>query len=379
MDYYEVLGLPRSCSQEDIKKAYRRLAVQYHPDKHPDKKQEYEKKFQEISEAYSILSNEEKRSHYDRFGKDGPPPMMDPRDLFKNFFGGGNRPPANTRDINEVIHIPLEKIFSGTTVDHTYRRKNRCDKCQGTGATDKKSRVCRQCHGKKVVTTTQNFGFLTQQVQTTCSSCSGTGGSPIPPSLLCTICHGSGHMQEIVNIRIVIEAGKNPDDPIVFRQRGNYEGGGYGDLLVHVKENPHAVFHRGVTLEDFGVSSPYHLYCEKTIDILQVLLNDPLPIEYFHREVIWVRPNIHDYVKSITVVPQKGLKDSKVCGDLFIKWTIENKKTTPAILECIRDHVQSSSPVHATITESVPVDRYVAQFNSQPPPQRPHVQQCTHQ
>lgn len=381
MDYYEVLGLPRTCSQDDIKRAYRRLAVQYHPDKHPENKEEFEKKFQEISEAYSILSNEEKRSHYDRFGKDGPPPMMDPRDLFRNFFGGGNGPPENTRDITEVVQVPLEKIFSGTTVDHMYRRRNHCVSCQGSGATDKKMRVCTQCRGKKMVTTTQQFGFLVQQVQSPCASCRGTGGETIPSHLLCPTCRGDGHVQEVVTLQIDIRAGQSSEDPIVFPQRGNYEAGSYGDLLVHVKEIQHPVFHRGVTLQDIGVSSPYHLYCEKTIDILQVLLNDPIPLEYFHKGVLWIRPNITDFVKSMTIVPKRGLKDTKQSGDLFIKWTIENKKMTPAVLQSLRGHVPLSTPQNTIITDSVPVDRYVAQYTAQPQPQpqRPQVQQCTHQ
>lgn len=374
MDYYEVLGLTRHCSQEDIKRAYRKLAVKYHPDKHPEKKEEYEKKFQEISEAYSVLGNEEKRNHYDHFGKDGPPQMMDPRDIFKNFFGGNGMQQEESLDVTEVIQVPLEDIFNGTQIDHHYRRKHRCEKCHGTGATDQKSRACQKCQGKKFVTHTQRFGFMMQQTQVPCDAC-----PVIPPEKRCEECRGEGIVEEVVSIMVVVEAGRSSEEALVFPQKGHYKNGQYGNLLVYVKEAPHPTLRRGVTLQDIGVSSVYHLYTEQKVDVLQIVINDPVAIPFFNGETIWVKPNIKDFAQATTVVKGKGLCDRHQRGDLFIRWQMENQWVQPPLLDMVRKHVPIAHPKDGCVIEGEPLGAYAHRRPTQTHPQQPHVQQCTHQ
>lgn len=214
MDYYDILGVSKNSTQDDIKKAYRKLAMKFHPDKHPTEREKYEAKFKEISEAYSVLSDEEKRAGYDQFGKDfvnmeGGSSGMDPRDIFKNFFGFGRGEEEESSKVVETIQLPLEKIYKGCTVKHTYSRKIKCKGCNGTGNNDKIDRTCKKCNGKKIVTIMKQMGIMIQQYQTKCSLCNGTGGESVSPDKRCNQCVGQKSVTEICHIDVHVP----PDYP----------------------------------------------------------------------------------------------------------------------------------------------------------------------
>lgn len=267
-DYYEMLGVSRDASQEDIKKAYRKKAVQYHPDKNPGDA-EAEAKFKEVGEAYEVLKDADKRAAYDRYGHDafrqggmggarGGGGFHDPFDIFREvfggsggggggifeeFFGGGTASRGGARrgeDLRMDIEISLEDAAKGIEKEINYRRSMECDRCGGNGAEPGSSRVtCPTCGGAGRVTTSRGF-FSVQQV---CPTCEGQGSKVEKP---CQRCDGQGRVVKTQNLNLKVPPGV--DTGTRLRSAGNGEaglnGGPPGDLMivVHVKE--HDVFER---------------------------------------------------------------------------------------------------------------------------------------
>lgn len=325
MDYYQILGLQRGCSSEDIKRAYKKLAIKYHPDKHPEDKETFEKKFKEISEAYSVLGDEEKRNHYDHFGTDGGPgfDMPDPRDIFKNFFGERR----DDSELVETIQLPLNKIYSGCSVQHTYRRKIKCESCLGTRSSDKKDRICNQCQGKKMVLKIKKMGFMVQQIQMPCPGCHGTGGEKIPSDLLCIECNGKGYVNSVEDITIRIPRGVHNSVPLIIKEQGNYQNNKYNDLSIIVTEIPSKQYQRGVGINDICSPNPLNLLYHCDIDILDLLTNDVLSYKHLDGKTYNIRLQISDFNKSLCIVPRMGMIDQNGdIGDLFINVAIKNRK-----------------------------------------------------
>ena len=260
-DYYEVLGVDRNASEEEIKKAYRKLAKKYHPDMNPGDK-DAEKKFKEASEAYAVLSDAEKRRQYDQFGHsafDGTGGAggfdfsgMDFSDIFGDifgdFFGGGgrrtNNGPMKGQNVRTSVRIKFEEAAFGCEKEIELVLKDECDTCHGTGAKPGTSKVtCGKCGGKgKIVMTQQSF-FGTVQNVTTCPDCHGTG-QIIKEK--CPDCHGTGYIARKKKIAVSIPAGIDNGQSIRIREKGEpgINGGPRGDLLVEVRVAPHAIFQR---------------------------------------------------------------------------------------------------------------------------------------
>ena len=261
-DYYATLGVPRDAGTEDLKKAYRKLAMQFHPDRNPGNKQA-ETRFKEVSEAYEILKDEQKRAAYDRYGHaafeqgGGPGGFAGGfdfsggsgglGDIFDQMFGdfmGRRGGPGRTRagaDIRQSAEIDLAQAFTGTKISLRVPTRATCEACDGTGSEDKgrNADTCPTCHGAGKVRGQQGF-FL---VERTCPSCGGSGRIIRNP---CRICHGAGTVQRERSLQVAIPAGV--EDGTRIRLPGEGEAGGHGapagDLYVHVSIRPHPIFQR---------------------------------------------------------------------------------------------------------------------------------------
>ena len=253
-DYYATLEAPREASADDLKKAYRKLAMKYHPDRNPGDKQA-EAKFKEVSEAYDVLKDEQKRAAYDRFGHAafeqgggfeaaGAGGLGDIFDqMFGDFMGGGRRGGrARTgSDVRAQVEISLEEAFAGTKTQLKVPTRVSCDACSGTGSEtkDKAAESCGTCGGAGKVRAQQGF-FL---VERTCPTCGGTGRVVRNP---CRVCQGAGTVQRERSLQVAIPAGV--EDGTRIRLTGEGEAGGQGttpgDLYVHVGVRPHEIFQR---------------------------------------------------------------------------------------------------------------------------------------
>lgn len=257
-DYYEILGLERNASEADIKKAYRRLAMKYHPDRNPDDA-EAEEKFKEVQEAYETLSDSKKRAAYDQFGHAGVDPNMGGAgpggghfgdifgDIFSDIFGGGGGGGRGGRsrifrgrDLRYNLELSLEDAVHGTEVSIRIPTMEECGECGGSGARKgSKPSSCPTCDGRGQVRIQQGF-FSIQQ---TCPRCEGTGEVVSDP---CPKCRGEGRVKETKTLSVKVPAGVDDGDRIRLAGEGEpgRNGGPHGDLYVEVSIKPHPIFRR---------------------------------------------------------------------------------------------------------------------------------------
>ena len=277
-NYYEVLGVDKSASDDEIKKAYRKLAKQWHPDANPDNKAEAEAKFKEVGEAYEVLSNPQKRKNYDQFGSaDGPSfggsgfggystsgfsgfsgdfGDVDLGDIFSSFFGGGfgvrsssrsSNPnaPRKGNDLEANITISFEEAFKGVTKEFKISKNVKCEDCDGKGAKKGTSvETCPNCNGTGKVSTTQRIGgFGAFQTVHDCEKCRGTGKIIKEP---CEKCGGKGEYRKTVNISVTIPAGVDDGQSLILRGKGEpgKNGGQDGDIYLNVKIKNNTPFER---------------------------------------------------------------------------------------------------------------------------------------
>ena len=272
-DYYELLGVDKNASDEDIKRAYRKLAKKYHPDANQDNKKEAEAKFKEVSEAYENLSDKSKRDMYDRFGHDGPQGFNgfgggqggysysggfdgfsdfgDLGDIFSSFFGGGagrNRSneagPRKGSDLKIAVEITFEESFNGIQKEISINRNENCDTCSGSGAKPgTHAETCTMCGGAGQIRQVQNTILGQMQTTRTCPTCNGEG-KIIKEQ--CTECRGKGKVRKPIKIKVNIPAGIDDNQTVVLRGEGEAgsKGGPRGDLYVNVRVRRHSIFNR---------------------------------------------------------------------------------------------------------------------------------------
>ncbi len=263
-DFYEVLGIQKGASDDEIKKAYRKMAKQYHPDLHPDDK-ECEAKFKEVNEAYEILSDPDKKARYDQYGHAGVDPnfgagggfgggfdFSDLGDIFGSFFGGGfggqsrqnrNAPRKGERVIADVS-ITFEEAAFGCKKEVQVSRIEQCDDCHGSGCADgTTAEVCSRCGGSGVVMSQQRTPFGVMQSQTECPNCRGKGKIIHQP---CTKCKGAGLVRRNKKVTVDIPAGIDDGQSLNMRGQGHagLNGGPSGDLYITVSVMPHEYFTR---------------------------------------------------------------------------------------------------------------------------------------
>ncbi|MBQ5608557.1 MAG: molecular chaperone DnaJ [Oscillospiraceae bacterium] len=287
-DYYEVLGVEKGASAEEIKKAYRKSAMKYHPDRNPGDK-EAEEKFKELGEAYEVLSDDEKRSRYDQFGFAGVDPNYgggagfnggfggfggfgDFGDIFGEFFGGGRRQSAQTAprrgdNVGARLELTCEEAAFGVEKEVAAQRIENCSVCNGTGSADGATETCSQCRGTGQVRTTQNFMGMQMQSQTTCPQCSGRGKIIKNP---CNTCRGKGKVRRTNRINVKVPAGVDAGQTVRVRNEGcvGFNGGPNGDLMVEIYIKRHPIFERD------GVN----VYCEVPITFTQAALGAEIEV-----------------------------------------------------------------------------------------------------
>jgi molecular chaperone DnaJ len=327
-DYYEVLGIQKGASKDDIKKAYRKLAIQYHPDKNPGSK-EAEEKFKEATEAYEVLSDDQKKAAYDQFGFAGVEGMGQSGDfssafhgfedifgdfsgIFDTFFGGSRRSsgggsgrPQQGANLRYDIEIPFKDAVFGTKVEIQYSRNESCPACKGTGAAGGSGRkVCPACAGSGQVR--HNQGFFS--VASTCPNCGGEGYIIEHP---CKECGGSGAQKKRQKIMVTIPAGvENGRRVVIPRQGDAAPGGGQpGDLYVFIRVKPHEYFER----QDMD------LYCAVPISISQAALGADIHVTTLDNKTIKVKVPAGIQNGKMLRIRDEGVPAGGHRGNLYIK------------------------------------------------------------
>ena len=372
-DYYDVLGVDKSADATAIKKAYRKLAMKYHPDKNPGDK-EAEEKFKEINEAYEVLSDETKRRNYDQFGHEGVNGQgfggaggfggqgfggFDDifGDIFGDMFGGGfsggsrqrRRGPERGADIKQRINISFEEAAFGKKVQVKINRSEECDQCHGSGAkpgTSKKT--CPTCHGSGQVQSVQRTPFGNIASTRTCSTCNGEGEVIDSP---CSKCHGKGSIRKTKTIEVDIPAGIDNGQMIKLGGQGELgtRGGPRGDLYIEVNVQSHPLFTR----------DGYDVYLEMPITFAQATLGDKIQVPTLDGKVEYEVP---EGTQTGTVFRLKGkgipkLK-SNVRGDQYVKVTVEipkklNEKQKELVREFAKECGQEVHQRQKTLSDKI--------------------------
>jgi len=361
-DYYEVLGIQKNASKDEIKKAYRKLAVQYHPDKNPGDKQA-EEKFKEATEAYEILGDDQKKSAYDQFGFAGVEGMGGGQShdwsnfrgfedifgeggfgsIFESFFGGGGgfrrssgsggvRQGANLR---YDIEIPFKDAVFGTKVEIQYSHNEACTVCKGSGTTDGGGKkVCPVCRGTGQVRHSQGLF----SVATTCHNCGGEGYIIDKP---CNECGGSGTQKRRQKIMVTIPAGVEHGKRVVIPKQGDAgpNGGPPGDLYVFIRIKPHEYFER----------QAYDLYCAVPISIMQASLGAEIHVTTLDNKTIKVKvpPGIQN--GKMLRIRDEGVPMGGQRGNLYIKVMVQipeklSRRGKELLEELARIEGQNDSP-----------------------------------
>ena len=318
-DYYEVLGVDKNADLETIKKAYRKMAMKYHPDRNPNNK-EAEEKFKEVGEAYEVLSDADKRARYDQFGHAGMDPNFgagaggygggfggfgdfgDLGDIFGSFFGGGaSRGNANGPRRGENVMSRLELTFEeaafGCEKEVSAVRIENCPSCSGSGSADGVIETCSTCNGAGQVRTTQTFMGMSMQSTTTCPRCNGKGKIVKTP---CNTCRGKGKVRKNRKVNVKVPAGVDEGQSVRVRGEGGvgFNGGPSGDLLAEVYIKRHPIFSR----------NNMDVLCEVPISFAQAALGAQIQVPTLDGRVPYDIPEGTQTGTTFTL-PGKGIPE----------------------------------------------------------------------
>lgn len=336
-DYYEVLGLQKSASADEIKKAYRQLAKKYHPDMNPGDK-EAEANFKEVNEAYAVLSDADKKARYDQYGHAGVDPNMggggfggfggmdfDISDIFGSFFGGmggsssaRRNGPVRGDDIHQRISISFEDAAFGCKKDISFTKVSRCSDCSGTGAEKGTSpERCTHCNGTGQVRVQQRTPLGVFQSSRPCDVCGGVGKIIKNP---CKSCRGSGFVKESKRLEVNIPAGCDDGMMLAMRGQGSdgRNGGPAGDVLLTISVQRHKIF----------VRDGYDIYCEIPITFPEATLGAEIDVPTLEGNIKYNIPEGTQTGTTFTV-RSKGIQmlNSKNKGDLRFTVVIEVPKS----------------------------------------------------
>jgi molecular chaperone DnaJ len=375
-DYYEILGLKKGASKDEIKKAYRNLALKYHPDRVPaDQKKEAEEKFKEISESYAVLFDDQKRAQYDQFGHAGIDSRYSYEDIFRgadfsgifedlgfggsifedffesfNIFGGGGsrrrRGPRRGSDLQYDLEITFEEAAFGVEKTIVVPRHETCKDCRGTGAAKGSSTVkCSKCNGTGQIRTQHSFGFIIAQ---TCDKCRGAGEVIKTP---CSKCRGSGRVAVERKIQVKIPAGVETGSRLRVSGEGEagLKGGPRGDLYVAIYVRPHEIFSR----ED------NHITCEVPISFVLAALGGEVNVPTLTGKVKMKIP-VGTQSGKIFRLRGKGIKDlyGRGQGDQLVRIIVEtpthlNSTQKKALEEFAKVSGEEISPISSSFMDKV--------------------------
>ena len=342
-DYYEVLGVSKGASEDEIKKAYKKLARKYHPDMNPGDK-EAEEKFKEVNEANEVLSDPDKKARYDQFGFAGVDPSYgagaggpgwgdgaagfdfgDLGDIFGSFFGGGfggaqrrnPNAPQRGESIRAAVTVTFTEAAFGCEKEITVERSEQCPTCKGNGcAAGTTPEVCPTCHGSGSVQTRRQTPMGVFASTSPCSKCGGTGRIIHQP---CPDCHGQGRIRKRRSIKVNIPAGIDDGQTISLRGQGHAgkNGGPSGDLLITVMVQPHEIFRREGT----------SVFCEAPITYAQAVLGGTLEIPTIDGKVKYDIPE-GTQTGSVFRLRGKGIPalNGRGRGDQYVTVNIETPK-----------------------------------------------------
>ncbi len=336
MDYYKILDVNKNANEQEIKKAYKKLAFKYHPDRNKDANAS--DKFKEVSEAYAVLSDPQKRKMYEQYGEAGVHQNYSQEDIFRgaNFddifssfrsrgggdpfssifgsmFRGGVRRQRDVGQSHETtMEITLEDVAKGVERKLKYKKLEVCPKCQGQGGTN--VQTCQTCHGRGAVRQTKRMGPMQFVTETVCPECHGQGKSI---KNKCTECRGMGKIEKIEDLTVNIPKGIENGMTINLEGMGDYGKDGYGDVFVHVRVKPHKYFKR----------HGKDLLIERNIDIAQAVLGDNIQIKDIEENDVNIK--IPTGTQSGAVIRAKGhgipeLHGGK--GDLNVKVNVKIPK-----------------------------------------------------
>ena len=351
-DYYEILGVSKTASDDELKKAFRKKAKQYHPDANPNNKAEAEKKFKEVNEAYEVLSDPQKRRMYDQFGTADPQQagfggaggpfgsggyysyttsdfgdFGDLGDIFSSFFGGGfggqrttrrNNGPRKGEDLNLNLEITFEEAFMGVEKEVTIVRQETCSTCKGSGSKPGTNPVkCTTCGGTGQIRQVQ--ATILGQVQTTrtCSACHGTGEVISEP---CETCHGKGTVRKTPKVKVKIPAGIGDNQTVVLRGQGNpgTKGGPAGDIYITIRVKKHSIYKRDGN----------NVICDIPISITQATLGADIQVPMVDGSKELYRIPEGTQTGTQFMVKGKGFKslNSSYVGNFIFKVIVQTPK-----------------------------------------------------
>lgn len=366
-DYYEVLGVQKGASDDELKKAYRTLAKKYHPDVNPDDKTA-EAKFKEINEAYAILSDPEKKARYDQYGHAGVDPNMGGGgfgdfggfggfsgmgvdDILETFFGrgsssGGSRrnTPVRGDDIVARVTILFEEAAFGCKKDVNYNKIEKCGECGSTGAAKGTSaETCQTCKGTGQVRMTQRTALGMFQTTRSCDSCKGTGKIIKSP---CVNCRGTGYVRVPKKLEVTIPAGIDNGERIALRSQGNdgRNGGGAGDLIITVSVHSHPIFERDGS----------DIYCEIPITFAEAVIGAEISVPTLEGDVKYSIPEGTQTGTKFTL-KGKGIQivNSRNRGDLMFRVIVEvPRNLTETQKDLIRQFASSCNDKNHTKKQS---------------------------
>lgn len=334
-DYYEILEISKEASAEEIKRAYRKKALKYHPDRNSGDK-EAEERFKELNEAYEILSNPQKKDRYDRFGHAGVDPnasggfsgagfggfediFSDIFDMFGGGFSSGRRRngPMKGSDLQQRVSITFEEAAFGTEKDITITRNEKCSDCDGTGAEKNTEKTtCPKCNGSGEIRVQQRTPFGQFVNVKVCDRCGGKGTIIENP---CKTCQGSGKVRRKVSLKVKIPAGVDDESVISLRGEGEpgLNGGPNGDLYVVISVRAHKIFKREGS----------DLLLEIPITFPQAALGDELVVPILDGKITYKVP-AGTQSETVFRIKGKGIKhlNSSKTGDLYVKVVVEIPK-----------------------------------------------------
>ncbi len=369
-DYYEVLGVEKGAAEDQIKKAYRKLAAKYHPDVNHEA--DAEARFKEINEAYEVLSDADKRARYDQFGFAGVDPNFaagggDPfggfggfsgfggfGDIFSDLFGGAaTRSSGGSRvqrgeNVVVQVEVTFEEAAFGCNKEVSVSKIETCDQCGGSGAAEgTQPEICPQCHGSGQVRTTQSFMGMTMQSTAACPTCGGRGKIIKSP---CSRCKGKGRIKRMRKLNVDIPAGIDDGQSVRISGQGNAgaNGGPSGDLMVAVAIKPHELFTRDGA----------NVYCEMPISFAQAAIGGELEVPTLDGKV---RYNVPEGTQTGTTfrlrgkgIPYVGYKNR---GDQYVTVVVETPtkltKEQKDLLKKFEEATGSAQPKRKTFTDTL--------------------------